>query len=383
MRKKIRVMHVIGSLVAGGCERMFLTNLAGLEDRGRVENIGLVVSSRLELLEGWKSDAKLICLRIRPYGSKLLDQLMLFHELPRVAWAFLDERPDVVYIYHVHLPTWAMLFFLCRVFGKRLVVRKMIESVQGAHDFSLYRLSDCAVTVFGGGVRQLAERGVPPGKISHIPNGKDLSLYRSRLGGAEAKARLGLKKGNFIIGMLSRLDPIKNHQLAIRALSRLPAASNARLVIAGDDPARTAYKENLRSLIRSLNLEGRVVFLGHRNDIAEVLASFDVFVHPSLREGCPGAVLEAMCAGLPIVASDAGGSAELLGESGILIRASDDGAALSSALKRLMADGRLRTALGRKARARAERRFSLDAMLCSYERLFDELAGAAQAAKIL
>jgi len=377
MGKKILVMHVIGSLAAGGCERMFLTNIAGLEKRGIVENVGLVVSSRLELLEGWENAAKLITLGIRPCRPKLPDQLIPLHEMPRVAWAFLREKPDIVYIYYVHPLTWAMLFFLCRMSGKRLMARKMVESVPGEHDFSPYCLCDNAVTVFRRGAKQLAGFGVPPGKIIHIPNGKDPLLYRSRLSRAEAKARLGLNPDNLILGMVSRLDPIKNHEAVIRALPGLRAARDALLVIVGDDPLRTAYPGKLRTLIRKLNLEGRVVFLGHRSDIGDVLAAFDIFVHPSLREGCPGAVLEAMCAGLPVVASDAGGSAELLGESGILIRPSDD-SALSSALSRLMSDARLRAALGRKARARAQKHFSLDAMLGSYERAFIGLCRGTQ-----
>jgi glycosyltransferase involved in cell wall biosynthesis len=120
-----------------------------------------------------------------------------------------------------------------------------------------------------------------------------------------------------------------------------------------------------------LRITDRVEFTGHRNDVAQLLRSLDVFVLPSLSEGMSNTLLEAMGVGLPVLASDVGGNREIIqdGRSGLLFRSEDERGATDQ-LVRLTADADLRRALGVAAIERVREQFSIAAMLQRYEGLY-------------
>jgi glycosyltransferase involved in cell wall biosynthesis len=163
---------------------------------------------------------------------------------------------------------------------------------------------------------------------------------------------------------VTRLKAPKDGRTLARALRRLEPGSY-RAAIVGDGPDREAV---------AAELGDAGALLGERDDVAERLAQADVFVLSSRSEGLPLAILEAMAAGLPVVATAVGGIPELVadGETGLLVPPGDADA-LAGALRRLVADPGLRRRLGEAARARVEERFSLTAMrrahLALYERL--------------
>jgi glycosyltransferase involved in cell wall biosynthesis len=154
---------------------------------------------------------------------------------------------------------------------------------------------------------------------------------------------------------VGRLKAPKDFLTLVRAVSVLPPDS-CELVVVGDGPER----ERLEAEIGRLGLEERVRLVGERSDVPELLAGADAFVLSSASEGMPISVLEAMAAGLPVVASRVGGMAELVadGETGLLVT---PGAPqeLASALRRLLADRQLRHRLGDAGRVRVRERFDL------------------------
>jgi glycosyltransferase involved in cell wall biosynthesis len=154
---------------------------------------------------------------------------------------------------------------------------------------------------------------------------------------------------------VGRLRAPKDFLTLVRAVARLEPGS-VRLRIAGDGPDREALVAELARL----GLDGAVELLGTRADVAELLGAADVFVLSSDSEGMPMSVLEAMAAGLPVVATAVGGVPELVreAETGVLVPPRDT-EALAAALGALVADGELRERLGEAARRRAEREFSL------------------------
>jgi glycosyltransferase involved in cell wall biosynthesis len=156
---------------------------------------------------------------------------------------------------------------------------------------------------------------------------------------------------------VGRLHEPKDFVTLVRAVPSLEPGS-VRVRIAGDGPDRAAIEDE----IAQLGLDGAVELLGARDDVAALLAQADVFVLPSRSEGMPMSVLEAMAAGLPVVASAVGGMPELVrdGETGALVPAGDP-AALARALAPLVTDAELRARLGRGGRERAERDFGLEA----------------------
>jgi glycosyltransferase involved in cell wall biosynthesis len=149
--------------------------------------------------------------------------------------------------------------------------------------------------------------------------------------------------------------------------SRTIETNNTNLLIVGPGPEES----NLRKLARDLGIADRVYFMGERRDVREVLQAMDIFALPSIAEGISNTILEAMASGLPVVATNVGGNAELVvdGETGALFE-SGDYVHLSVLLGEYATAPKIVDAQGRSARERVEKRFSLSRMTKEYERLY-------------
>lgn len=207
--------------------------------------------------------------------------------------------------------------------------------------------------------RQMLEReGVAPGSIAVIPNGVDLASFAD--GGPPRPVRTMITVAN--------LRPEKNHETLLAALARLVGQHpELRVRIVGDGPRRA----ELEAVTRTLKLQDHVEFLGHRDDVPALLQQADVFVLPSRSEAFPNSAIEAMAAGLPVVASAVGGLLDLIedGRTGVLIPPGDP-EQLAAALRRLMANPALAATIGQTARAEVQRRYSFDRMVTAFERLY-------------
>jgi glycosyltransferase involved in cell wall biosynthesis len=208
----------------------------------------------------------------------------------------------------------------------------------------------------------------PADKIEVIHN----AIQTERFGRpADPALRASLAGGDDpIVLTVARLDSQKGHDVLIRAIAETPGA---RLVLAGEGPER----ERLETLVSRLGLGPRVLFLGRRTDVADLLAASDVFVLPSFFEGSSLAVLEAMAAMKPVVATAIGGTDELIvdGESGRLVPPADPGA-LAAALRQVIADRPLRTRFGQNARDRVEQHFSAAGMAKRVAQVYESLLRA-------
>jgi glycosyltransferase involved in cell wall biosynthesis len=143
-----------------------------------------------------------------------------------------------------------------------------------------------------------------------------------------------------------------------------------RVLVAGSGPE----EDRLREMVRDRGLEGRVLLLGLRRDVGDVLAALDVVAFSSDREGTPLAVMEAMAAGKPIVATGVGGVPDLVedGVHGLLVPRRDP-RALADSIARLLRDERLRNELGARGRERQRRAFDIGVTVGQVESLYDEL----------
>jgi glycosyltransferase involved in cell wall biosynthesis len=200
-----------------------------------------------------------------------------------------------------------------------------------------------------------------PEAISVIPNSKQLARYRPPQRCAE---------GPVVFGVSSQLSPSKGHTYLLQALGALREQGlRVELRVAGTGPLESA----LQGEAVDRGVAEAVTFCGFRRDIPAFLERIDVYVLPSLKEDFPNAMLEAMCASLPVVAFDVGGVPEMLGDAGILTPPAEI-SPLVEAMKRLIRDPGLRVELGRAARRRAEEKFDLDVNAGALERLLRELA---------
>ncbi|MBF0296166.1 MAG: TIGR03088 family PEP-CTERM/XrtA system glycosyltransferase [Magnetococcales bacterium] len=203
--------------------------------------------------------------------------------------------------------------------------------------------------------------GVPPGKVHLIMNGVTLP---------EPIPRQPSAKGETIIGTVGRMWSIKDHPNLVHAffrLCQLAPERKLRLMIVGDGPERPA----VQGLIDRLGLAGRVHITGWRADAREQMTHFDLFVLSSLAEGTPLTILEAMAAGLPVVATRVGGVPDLVvaGQTGALAPPGDSDALARAMLPYL--DPQLAACHGAAGRARVAERFSLTAMVAAYRLLFE------------
>jgi glycosyltransferase involved in cell wall biosynthesis len=179
-----------------------------------------------------------------------------------------------------------------------------------------------------------------------------------------------------ILGTAGRLIPLKGVEFLLRAAATLrDEFPHVRVEIAGSGPQRP----DLEQTSARLGLTGHVKFLGWIDDLHSVLPRWDVFVMPSLEEGFPIAALEAMAAGLPVVASSVGGVPELVvdGKTGWLVPPGD-AEALAARLRLLLRSPEERLTMGAKARARVRDHFSLAQMTENFGKLYDELVGEAR-----
>lgn len=214
------------------------------------------------------------------------------------------------------------------------------------------------------------------GRICCIPNGIDLEAFAVDRATARATLRqaIGARAGDRLLGIVGNLTPDKAHRDLLEAVAHLgPARQGLHLVLMGEGGLRA----EITMQAAQLGLASQVHLLGLRQDVPSILAGLDLLVQASLREGMPNAVLEGMAAGLPIVATNVGGTAEALadGACGVLLPPGDP-AALGSALRDLLADPGRAAQLAAAARRRVEERYSLSRMIEETQALYNRLLAA-------
>lgn len=203
---------------------------------------------------------------------------------------------------------------------------------------ALNRITDVAITVSSALRDDLVGMGVAPReKIRVIPLGLDLARFARPHPRGELRATCAAGDGETLIGVVGRLVPIKDIECFLEAAARVSQARDrARFAVVGDGELRAALERKAASL----GLGERVTFVGWRKDLESVYADLDVVVNSSRNEGTPVALIEAMAAGRPVVATAVGGTADLLGdgERGRLVPAADP-AALAGAIIQTLDEG--------------------------------------------
>jgi len=212
--------------------------------------------------------------------------------------------------------------------------------------------------------------GIDPEHVKVVYNGVDVLPQIDSSDMAKCNEELGLPFGNQIVGVVGNLYPVKGHQYLIASIPAVLAkCPNTTFIFAG----RGQLEDELKAQALQLGVDGEIRFLGLRQDIPRILSILDVFVLPSLSEGLSMAILEAMSAGKPVIATDVGGNPELVddGETGYLVP-SQSSQALADRLINVLTNRERALQFGKSGQCRAQGRFSLQTMIHEYQALYDQ-----------
>lgn len=373
--RRLRVLELITSLGQGGAEQVVFDIVTGL-DPARFE------VQTLALMDGGPYIERLRSLG-HPVESLGVRRKLAPGAFVALAAALRRHRPDVIHAHLFHADVAARVASCLSAAGRRaafvshqhipdprsLALRRRLERWTRRRVQAFVCVSESvAAAVRAGG-------GAPAERLRVIANGRELAPFlaldpqdpRRR---AAARAAFGLPEDRAVVGCVGRLAEQKDHALLLEAFARLPG--EPMLALAGEGPLRSA----LEGQARALGLGERMVFLGRREDVPRLLEALDVFVMSSLYEGLPIALIEAMAAGLAVVAVAAPGVEDAAAPGCQRLVASREPAALTAALEAVLAEPEQRRTLGAAARASAAARFTRARMVGELAALFEELCAA-------
>lgn len=369
-----RVLQVVLSLNPGGTERLVLELATRLH-----AGMPMMVCC-LDEAGSWAGELESRAIGVRSLGRQEGFRPGLARAIASIAR---EHRASVIHAHHYSPFVYSALSRLCGS-GARVIFTEH-GRLSDARPSPKRRVANRLLTTLPHGVfavsgdlkAHMVGEGFSPAAIRVIYNGIDVGPLPDAAARARARQRLGVSDGTFVIGTIARLDPVKDLGTLIRAtaafMTQRPVTPIA-VAIVGDGAERAA----LEQLAASSGAALAVRFLGHRDDAREWLAGCDAYVNCSISEGVSLTILEAMAAGLPVVATRVGGTPEVVPAAtpgameaacGLLVPARD-ARALADALSRLAASPSLRQSLGRAARARVEAHFTLDRMVREYRDVY-------------
>ncbi len=359
----MRVLHVHSGNIQGGIETMLLT-LA--REQRRDPGDGMHVALCFEgPVAGALSAAGAV---VSPLGEVRLSRRATVRRAREALKALLARaRPDVVVM---HAP-WTQLVFagLVRHLGYPLVLWVHGPPVGWMARAAGFHRPDAVLcsSAFIASMLPRAYRALPHAVV-HYPSAPPPPSARDAR--PDTRRALGAAQDDIVIVQASRLDPWKGHEIHLRAAGLLRGVGRWRLWFAGgvQRAAEADYEWSLRTLAGRLGIADRVTFLGQRDDVSAVLAAADIYCQPNTKPEPFGlSYVEALAAGLPVVASDFGGASEIVtADTGILVQPREVDA-LAAALRRLIGGEAERRRLGRNGPGRA-------AALCEPRRQLAALA---------
>ncbi|MCA9501013.1 MAG: glycosyltransferase [Nitrospira sp.] len=369
---QLKILFVIDSLGTGGAELDLAEKLPHLRNLGVV----IIVVSFRHRQEGVQT-----ALQGQGFDVRILPDMGLIRRTAALRQIIRNEQPDLIQTVLFHADIAGRL---AAIGTSARVVSRLVNT-----DYDLVRLKDPKINILrfrlarfidGWTARHLTHHiyansnvvktaaishlGIPSEKITVIKEARDAA----RLGKPSiqrrnrARSSLGLDEGQRVIVTIGRQDFQKGQRYLLEAMAMLVSKHpNLVLLVAGRSGDVSGELESLR---HRLGLQNRVHFLGHREDVPEILAAADLFAFPSFYEGLPGAVIEAMALGLPIVASDIDPVRETVevGQNAILVKPASP-VELASAIEDILMDRQKAHVLGARSREIYEKRFTLEQSL--------------------
>ena len=363
-----RVLQVVLGLAPGGTERLVVE----LVTRLRPE-VAMAVCC-LDAAGIWGEQ-----LRASGVAVEALNRRPGFHPSlgRRIARAAARHRANVVHCHHYSPFVYAALARLWKpnlriVFTEhgRLSDAPPSRKRRVANQL-LARAANQVYTVSAELGEHIVSEGFPRSSVGVIYNGIDIGPRPSADDRNRVRSQLGLADATFVVGTVARLDPVKRLEVLVEAVAQLAKRRPTTLLVIGDGDTRP----ELEALASALGVTDAVRFLGHRDDARALLAGCDAYGNSSISEGVSLTILEAMAAGLPVVATRVGGTPEVVDETCARLVPARDVPAFATALAELAGAPELGRNLGESARKRVESRFTLDRMIREYRAAYLRACG--------
>jgi len=372
--KKIRVLHIIGQISVGGCEK-YLLELCRHMDRSMFEFAVCYYSPDPHNMREAFEEAGVRLYYVNKFGG-----VSLWGFFQALRGVIRDFQPDIIHTWQYSPNCWGRLAGLSCGYGRFICSEQSSKGFPTSLRFfemifghgTLYAVNAKAVA---DAVRRAT--GHPPERIRIIHNGVKMAAIDKRQARDEVRAELGLPPDAPIVLAVGRLTPAKNYPMVLRVAKRvMQQRPDAVFLIAGHGE----LKEHLEQLHARLNLGSFLRMLGLRKDVPRLMAAADVFCLGSLWEGSPNVLVEAMASGLPAVCADFAGAREVLDDDGnrlgMLVDLDRDDQ-MAECVIRLLADPEQRARFGRAGRESVGRRFSLSRLMQETSRLYvDFMAGS-------
>jgi glycosyltransferase involved in cell wall biosynthesis len=367
--RRLRVLYVVGNFVAGGAERHLLELWQRL-DRERFQ-VEIAVFRR----EGqFTSEVEALGLPVHDLGvGNTIYAPSGWRGFARLVHRVLSFRPDVLQGYLFGPNLFAAL--AGRLCGVPVVVvsKRNLDAFETPRQIAAqrlaHRLATHVVAVSDAVADTAVALGVPRGRVTVIPNGVDVERFARAVPDPMVKG----ENGSPVVGAVGCLAARKDYPNLLAALALLESRGRRfRAVVVGEGKERPALERQ----VAQLGLGERVRFLGERSDVERLLPGMDVFVLASREEGIPNALLEAMAAARPAVATAVGGTPEVIedGATGWLVPPRDP-EALAAALESALSDPGEAARRGAAAQRPARERMSIEAMVEKHQRFYLDAVG--------
>lgn len=374
--ERTRVLHIIGGLSTGGAEMMLYKLLAARRAHDLEHSV-------ITLKDGGPLAKKIGELGVPVRSAGMSSTLSLPVATPRVLHLARGTRPHVVqgWMYHGNIVAYVAARFIAPRPPVNWAIRHCIYDLRDEKRGTarLIRLgarwsSRIANIIYNSrlSMDQHTAIGYSDDRGLVIPNGFDCDRFKPR-SDARSKVRreLGIDDDVILIGIVARYHPMKDHATFFNAAKQLLAKhSGAHFLLAGANVVR--HNPELTGLIASLGLQENVHLLGERSDIPDITASLDISTLSSTSEAFPNVVGEAMACGVPVVATDVGENAEIIGTTGVVVPAGDAGALARAWLDLVARDANSRRELGRRARDKICGDFAIQTIAHRYEMLYKD-----------
>ena len=367
-----RVLHVVHSLNLGGAERL-------------ASQLAMTMSDEFEIIVVCIDEAGFWASEVRDAGVPVIE----LHRQPGIDLVVTAKLAALAYkhnaaLFHAHQYSPFFYSVLTRAIAPRT---KLLFHEHGRHypevdspkrravNRHLFQKLTTRIVAVSEECRERVVKyeNLPREAIEVVYNGVKAPPPADDETRLATRKQLGLGPDDVVTGTVGRLDPVKNVPLALGSLAALlPSNPHLKLLVIGDGPARA----DIEARAASLGVTDKLVMTGFRDDAAELVCAMDIFLLPSLTEGTSLALVGAMAAGLPAVATSVGGTPEVLeqGRTGLMVE-SEDQEGLTAAIEELLGDPARARRMGEAAREEYLKRFTFDGMIDRFRTIYRELLG--------